>query len=106
MAATAESAAGITAAAVEARPADAPAWLADRRRAAWEAFTALPMPDHMRDEDWRRTDISKLDLDAFSVEAPADPPLGDALIDAMRALRDEAAPGAAFYATTRRGLRA
>jgi len=106
MATTVESAAGITAAAVEARAADAPAWLAERRRAAWDAFTSLPMPDHMRDEDWRRTDIAKLDLDAFTVEAPPDPVRGEALIDAMRALRDEAAPDAAFLATTRRGLRA
>lgn len=106
MAATVESAAGITEAAVEARATGAPQWLAERRRAAWEAFTALPMPDHMRDEDWRRTDVAKLDLDAFSVEPPADAILGDALIDAMRTRRDEAAPDAAFLATTRRGLRA
>jgi len=107
VAATVENAAGgISAAAVEARAAGAPAWLAERRRAAWEAFTALPMPDHMRDEDWRRTDVSKLDLDAFVVEPPAGATHGDALVEAMRALRDEAAPDAAFLATTRRGLRA
>jgi Fe-S cluster assembly protein SufD len=106
MATTVESAAGITEAAVEARAATSPAWLAERRRAAWEAFAALPMPDHMSDEDWRRTDISKLDLDAFTVEPPADVSSGAALVDAMRALRDEAAPDAAFLAVTRRGLRA
>jgi len=107
VAATIENAAaGITAAAVEARIAGSPAWLAERRRAAWEAFTALPMPDHMRDEDWRRTDLSKLDLDSFVVEPPAEPTHGDALVEAMRARRDEAAPEAAFLATTRRGLRA
>jgi len=105
MASTVASA-GISAAAVETRAAGAPAWLAERRRSAWEAFTALPMPDHLRDEDWRRTDIAKLDLDAFSVEPPADAGQGESLIAAMRALRDEAAPGAAFLATTRRGLRA
>ncbi len=105
MAATVESAAGISAAAVEARAATSPAWLAERRRAAWDAFTALPMPDHLRDEDWRRTDISKLHLDAFTVEPPADPSGGDTLVDAMRALRDEAAVDAAFFAVTRRGLR-
>ena len=106
MATTVESAAGgIGPAAVEARAAAAPAWLAERRRSAWEAFAALPTPDHMRDEDWRRTDISKLRLDDFSVDPPADALQGDALVEAMRALRDEAAPGAAFFATTRRGLR-
>ncbi len=105
MATTVESAAGITAAAVEARAAGAPAWLAERRRAAWDAFTSLPMPDHMTDEDWRRTDISRLDLDAFTVEPPTEVAAGEALIDAMRALRAEAAPDSAFLAVTRRGLR-
>ncbi len=105
MATTVESAAGITAAAVEARAAGDPAWLAERRRAAWDAFTSLPMPDHMTDEDWRRTDISKLDLDSFTVEPPAEVAGGEALIDAMRALRAEAAPDSAFLAVTRRGLR-
>src|SRR5260221_9706552 len=105
MAATVESAAGITAAAAEARAAGAPGWLAERRRAAWDAFTALPLPNHLRDEDWRRTDIAKLNLDEFVVEPPEVSIHGDALIAAMRARRDEAAPDAAFYATTRRGLR-
>jgi Fe-S cluster assembly protein SufD len=106
MASTLESAAGITAAAVEARAADAPAWLAERRRAAWDAFTALPMPDHMSDEDWRRTDISKLHLDDFAVEPPTEISQSEALIDAMRGLRDRAAPDSAFMAITRRGIRA
>src|SRR5207253_6260721 len=43
-----------------------PAWLRDRRLAAWEAFVRLPLPS-ANDEEWRRTDISKLDLDAFGV---------------------------------------
>jgi len=106
MSTTIESAAGITAAAVEARAATAPAWLAERRRAAWDAFTALPMPDHMADEDWRRTDVSKLRLDDFTVEPPHEVAAGAALIEAMGALRAEAAPDAAFLAVTRRGLRA
>ncbi|HZS14137.1 MAG TPA: Fe-S cluster assembly protein SufD [Candidatus Dormibacteraeota bacterium] len=106
MAATVESVAGITATAVEARAAGDPAWLAERRRAAWEAFASLPMPDHMRDEDWRRTDIAKLDLDAFSVEPPTTVVQGEALLEAMRSLRAEAAPDSAFLAVTRRGLRA
>jgi Fe-S cluster assembly protein SufD len=106
MTSTLESAAGITAAAVEARAAAGPPWLAERRRAAWEAFTTLPMPDHMRDEDWRRTDISKLRLDDFSVDPPAAAVQGETLIEAMRALRDEAAPQSAFLAITRRGVRA
>jgi Fe-S cluster assembly protein SufD len=43
-----------------------PAWLRDRRLAAWEAFVRLPLPS-ADDEEWRRTDISALDLDAFGV---------------------------------------
>ncbi len=43
-----------------------PGWLRERRRAAWEAFVRLPLPS-ADDEEWRRTDISALDLDAFGV---------------------------------------
>ena len=43
-----------------------PSWLREARLAAWERFEATPMPDSSKDEDWRRTDISKLDLGAFT----------------------------------------
>jgi Fe-S cluster assembly protein SufD len=43
-----------------------PAWLRERRLAAWEAFVRLPLPS-ADEEEWRRTDISALDLDAFGV---------------------------------------
>lgn len=43
-----------------------PAWLREARLEAWERFEATPMPDSSKDEDWRRTDISKLDLEAFT----------------------------------------
>lgn len=46
-----------------------PTWLRDARLRAWQAFESLPMPDSHRDEDWRRTDISHLNLDAFSANA-------------------------------------
>jgi len=75
-----------------ARVAASPPWLAARRRAAWDAYTALPMPSSQRDEDWRRTDISGLHLERFT-------PLRDVdagLLAAMRLQRDQAAPGAAF----------
>jgi Fe-S cluster assembly protein SufD len=61
--------------ALEARVAESPAWLADRRTAAWDAFTALPAPSSARDEDWRRTDVSKLHLDHFRPSGPAAPAL-------------------------------
>ncbi len=41
-----------------------PAWLRDRRLDAWEAFLRLPLPS-LTDEEWRRTDLSGLDLDAL-----------------------------------------
>ena len=75
-----------------ARVAASPPWLAARRRAAWDAYTALPMPSSQRDEDWRRTDISGLHLDRFS-------PLRDVdagVLAAMRLQRDAAAPDAAL----------
>jgi len=40
-----------------------PAWLLQRRLAAWRAYRAMAMPNPL-DEEWRRTDISSLDLDA------------------------------------------
>ena len=46
-----------------------PAWLAERRREAWAAFAQLPMPS-LQDEDWRRTDLSGLDMGAFLPFAP------------------------------------
>jgi Fe-S cluster assembly protein SufD len=69
-----------------------PAWLAARRRIAWDAYEAIPMPSSQRDEDWRRTDISSLHPDRFTPIEVADP----AVVDAMRAQRDSADPKAAF----------
>ena len=43
-----------------------PTWLRKARLAAWKRFETTPMPDSSKDEDWRRTDISKLDLEAFT----------------------------------------
>jgi Fe-S cluster assembly protein SufD len=77
---------------VEALASASPAWLADRRRAAWDAFAALPMPSSQRDEDWRRTDISRLQLDRFSPAAPLD----DAFVAALRRQRDRTRSDAAF----------
>ncbi|MDQ6846647.1 MAG: Fe-S cluster assembly protein SufD [Candidatus Dormibacteraeota bacterium] len=78
--------------AVEERIASADGWLRDRRRAAWDAFTAMPMPSSKRDEDWRRTDISKLHLNEFHPAEGVD----EALIAAIRRRRDRAAAEAAL----------
>jgi len=78
--------------AAEARIHDSPKWLGDKRRAAWDAFQAMPMPSSQRDEDWRRTDISRLRLDDFSIAGDLD----DAFISALRAQRDHSIAEAAF----------
>jgi Fe-S cluster assembly protein SufD len=75
-----------------ARAEASPAWLAARRRIAWDAYEAIPMPSSQRDEDWRRTDISALHPERFAPLESVDV----AVVDAMRAQRDEAAPDAAF----------
>ena len=80
------------AAAVEERIASADGWLRDRRRAAWDAFSTMPMPSSKRDEDWRRTDVSKLALHSFH---PSDG-VGETLIEAIKKRRNRAAPEAAL----------
>ena len=45
----------------------APAWWLDRKRAAYEKFSALPMPART-DEAWRFSSIGSLTLDGFQVE--------------------------------------
>jgi Fe-S cluster assembly protein SufD len=75
-----------------ARAEASPAWLAARRRIAWDAYETIPMPSSQRDEDWRRTDISALHPERFT---PVDS-VDTAVVDAMRAQRDQAAPSAAF----------
>jgi Fe-S cluster assembly protein SufD len=42
-----------------------PDWLRDRRRTALESYERLPMPSKT-DEEWRRTDVSRLDTSKFS----------------------------------------
>ena len=77
---------------LDARLGTSPGWLADRRNAAWDAFTAMPAPSSARDEDWRRTDIGRLHPDRFT---PIDS-VARAGRRAMRAQRDQPRPTAAF----------
>jgi Fe-S cluster assembly protein SufD len=44
---------------------DEPAWAVARRRAAWQAYQAIPMPTR-QDEEWRRTDLRSLEMDKAS----------------------------------------
>ncbi|MGH2403879.1 MAG: SufB/SufD family protein, partial [bacterium] len=66
---TSLTAPGLTRAGVEAlsERAGDPAWLRERRLAAWNAYERLPLPSLTYQEEWRRTDISGLDLPAFTV---------------------------------------
>src|SRR4030065_1144190 len=47
-----------------------PEWLAQRRMQAWEAFQAAPLPS-VKEEAWRRPDLSGMASDRFSL-SPAD----------------------------------
>jgi len=42
-----------------------PAWVREQRLQAWDAFVRLPLPSPTDGEEWRRTDVSGLDLDAL-----------------------------------------
>jgi Fe-S cluster assembly protein SufD len=43
-----------------------PAWLEQRKLADLKTFADLPMPDSTSMEDWRRTDVSYVDLNAYT----------------------------------------
>ncbi len=51
---------------------DEPQWLRDRRREAFATFQRTPWPTS-RDEEWRRTDIRGLKLDAFAPQGRSEP---------------------------------
>jgi Fe-S cluster assembly protein SufD len=42
-----------------------PQWMLERRLEAWKHFVALPMPTR-QDEEWRRTEVSSLNLDSLA----------------------------------------
>jgi hypothetical protein len=73
-----------------ARAAGAPGWLAGLRRSSWETFESLPFPSP-RDEDWRRTDIRRFELEGFQPLSDVEP----GVVAAMLRQRDRAAPEAA-----------
>jgi Fe-S cluster assembly protein SufD len=64
------------------RERDEPAWLVERRREAFARFQAFAWPS-ARDEEWRRTDIRGLRLDAFS------PPIAKEISATARAALDD-----------------
>jgi Fe-S cluster assembly protein SufD len=71
----------LTAAAIE--TAVLPDWLRDRKVADLETYRSLPAPDSSTMEDWRRTDLSAIDLEATRpVSAQADGGAPDARLRA------------------------
>jgi len=50
------------------------AWLGDLRRSAAQTAESLGLPSRT-DEQWRRTDLARLDLNAFQTAAPSSPEL-------------------------------
>jgi FeS assembly protein SufD len=55
---------------VEASRASEPRWLADRRLEAIDLFERAPMPDPLKDEEWRRMVLTGLDLERRSAGSP------------------------------------
>jgi Fe-S cluster assembly protein SufD len=54
-----------------------PSWLERRKLADQETFAELPMPDSNTMEDWRRTDVSRLDPHAYELGGDdVDPGIG------------------------------
>jgi Fe-S cluster assembly protein SufD len=64
-----------------------PDWLREHRRRAHDAYERLPLPSRT-DEEWRRTDLRGLDLNAFAPfeEADGTPP-GDTIDETAGVLR-------------------
>jgi Fe-S cluster assembly protein SufD len=67
-----ETTRGFTREAVEALSAarNEPEWVRAQRLAAWETYERIPMPT-LRDEEWRRTDLKGLKMDAVIPYGPA-----------------------------------
>jgi Fe-S cluster assembly protein SufD len=53
-----------------------PEWLAQRRRSAFDRFESLPWPDQTA-EEWKHTDIRKLDVARFDAFPPENKPVDE-----------------------------
>ena len=67
--------------------AELPAWLLARKLADLKTFHELPQPDSNTMEDWRRTDFSAVDPNAFAL--PASAPDFAVAADQVRALAEQ-----------------
>ncbi len=59
-----------------------PDWLVERRKEAWARFEQLPLPTK-KSEEWRYTDLSRLDPASFRPVAPRDEEVSEALPDSV-----------------------
>lgn len=74
----------ITHADVEAVSRNDPAWLRDRREAAWRLYESMELPDP-GDEQWRRTDVREMDFSRVRATAsPAGPVVTGGAAEAAR----------------------
>src|SRR4051794_23609395 len=63
----------------------APAWWLDRKRAAYEEFTGLPLPKR-GDESWRFSNIAGITLEGFALQPGAKIDLAPLAIDSAASL--------------------
>lgn len=63
---------------------DEPKWLAKRRMLAWKAFQDAPLPS-VKDEPWRRTDLSGMPSDRFALGPAERQPIDPHLLEPLAA---------------------
>ena len=86
----AEESGALTAAGPVNAPSDrSPQWLREKRAAAWETFTALPMPVK-KDEHWRFANLKTLQLSPYKQPLPLDEAARDGLRARSRGLENVA----------------
>ena len=73
----------------DARGAELPAWFREQQRAAWPKFESLPYPNR-KDQPWRFSNVSALDLSSYHLGAPLNQEQRDEILDLSTGLQDVA----------------
>jgi len=73
----------------EARSAEMPAWFREQQQAAWTKFEALPYPNR-KDQPWRFSNVSALDLSSFNFGAALSQNERDEILDRSLGLNEVA----------------
>ena len=73
----------------DARGAELPAWFREQQRAAWPKFESLPYPNR-KDQPWRFSNVSALDLSSYHIGAPLNQEQRDEILDLSTGLQDVA----------------